>query len=98
MCEVPLHGTMAHAFIQSFSDRSDLATTTLVGPPPSKASVRARVRAGVRSWRPKPNPNPSPNRSPCPNPNPKPTQAFLLVTARAAVQKNDHQTDRQIHP
>ena len=36
MCEVPLHGTMAHAFIQSFSDRSDLATTTLVGPPPSK--------------------------------------------------------------
>jgi len=33
---VPLHGTMAHAFIQSFSDRSDLATTTLVGPPPSK--------------------------------------------------------------
>ena len=36
MCEVPLHGTMAHAFIQSFSDRSDLATTELVGPPPSK--------------------------------------------------------------
>ena len=48
MCEVPLHGTMAHAFIQSFSDRSDLATTTLVGPPPSKASVRLRVRVRVR--------------------------------------------------
>lgn len=40
MCEVPLHGTMAHAFIQSFSDRSDLSTNDLFGPPPSKTVRR----------------------------------------------------------
>lgn len=37
MCDVPLQGiAIAHAFIQSFSDRSDLETHELIGPPPTK--------------------------------------------------------------
>ena len=36
LCDIPLHGTMGHAFIQAFTSRHDLKTTLLVGPPPQK--------------------------------------------------------------
>ena len=39
LCDIPLHGTMAHSFVQSFSSRTDLRTPELVGPPPQKAVV-----------------------------------------------------------
>ena len=39
LCDIPQHGTMGHAFIQSFRTTADLKTTKLVGPPPQKLEV-----------------------------------------------------------
>ena len=38
LCGVPLNGTMAHAFVQSFQGRADLQSATLLLPPPELAT------------------------------------------------------------
>ena len=39
LCGVPLNGTMAHAFVQSFQGRADLQSATLLSPPPEEAEA-----------------------------------------------------------
>ena len=49
LCGVPLNGTMAHAFVQSFSGRADLTSTTILSPPPEQCEVPPAAQFGASS-------------------------------------------------
>ena len=49
LCGIPLNGTMAHAFVQSFSGRADLTSTTILSPPPEQCEVPPAAQFGASS-------------------------------------------------